>query len=196
MLRTSISAAGTTILFLVLAPVVTLAADCERMPRTATVPIDELIERSPRIALVRVAGPEETSSAETDDPTVSLDLDAARRKVTEGGTELVDRANPDASIAILEVELELKGSGAPRLFRPNLAPDRPMHDFDGHRDEAFWNDATSGLVGFDEECRAFARFEPGETYLLFEGPAHVKGAELIASGDDAWLAYVKERLEE
>jgi len=72
-------------------------------------------------------------------------------------------------------------------------------DFDRHTAPEFWGEnggrmmlGTSRKYGL---CHHYFTFKTGETYLLIpEGLEHVKGAEIIRTEDDAWLAYVKARV--
>ncbi len=171
-------------------PLAGLAEECP----SAIVPVDELIDRSTRIALVSVDEPSETNPANTSAPGLVIDAETEKRKMTESTAIAGDRANPPIRIRTLKVEEDLKGRGNQTIYRPDMDTASPQHDFDAHRELSFWEDGTVGLVRLDENCRPQMNFERGKTYLLFEGPAHVKSAELIESEDDAWLAYVRERL--
>ena len=114
------------------------------------------------------------------------------RKATEARTS--DRMVEAMGTVSLSVIENLKGDGENRISRTNVWPHKSQHDFDRHRDPGFWDDEHSGLVAFDAACRPETAYATGKTYLLFEGPPHVKMSELIVSDDDAWLAYVRERL--
>ena len=168
----------------------TQASECRDLPEAAVAGVDALIERSPRIVLVTL---EATSGAATPpgEPRPSLDREAALRKATVAVAP--DRATMAIGTARLTVIEDIKGHGEPEIERRTVSPGRRQHDFDAHRDESFWSDSTAGLVGFDAACRPEMAFEPGKTYLVFDGPAHVKAAELIESADDAWLQYVREK---
>lgn len=173
---------------------IAFAADCPSVPASATVPVDELIDRSSRIVLASVPESSAAPKTQVQPETITLDLEAERRKVTEGKSQADNRIKTDIGIATLSVQEQLKGSGERTLYRPNFDSNIRQHDFDAHRDPAFWEDNALGLASFDSDCRQTMTFEPGKTYLVFEGPAHVKSAELIESEDDEWLAYVRERL--
>lgn len=177
-------------------PAVTAAEDCEAIPADATVSVEALIARSTRISLVSVAGGKSSGISERKaNGEVRLDLEAERRKVTESETRGNDRVETTLRIAQLEVIEDLKGGGLMTLHRPSLPVTQAQHDFDAHSDDAFWDEPETGLVGFDEDCRAVMQFEPGKRYLIFEGPMHIKGAELVESDEDAWLAYVRKAVE-
>jgi len=177
-------------------PTVSAAEDCQAIPANATVSVEALLARSTRISLVRVATGQPSGAAEQEaSGEVRLDLEAERRKATESQALANDRVETSLRITTLEVIEDLKGGGPTKLYRPSLPVTQAQHDFDAHSDDAFWDDPEIGLVAFDEDCRIVMRFEPGKRYLVFEGPAHIKGAELIESDEDAWLAYVKKAVE-
>ena len=177
-------------------PIVAAAEDCQAIPADATVPVDALIARSTRISLVSVAAGESSGLAERKtNGEVRLDLEAERRKATESEAPGSDRVETSLRIAQLEVIEDLKGGGPTKFYRPSLPVTKAQHDFDAHSDDAFWDDPETGLVVFDEDCRVAMQLEQGKRYLIFEGPVHKKGAELIESDEDAWLAYVRKAVE-
>lgn len=178
---------------LALTPGLLVAAECGPIPAGATVHVDQLIARSSRIVLVSVAGKADSLPAEeARDHEIRIDLEAELRKATEAKTARDDRTQPALGIARLDVIEELHGSGPPVLYKPSAPTSERQHDFAAHTAATFWENCNEGLVRFDAEGRPVMHFEPGKTYLVFEGLAHVKGAELIESEDDAWLAYVRE----
>ena len=176
-------------------PTVSVAADCQAIPKDATVSVEALIARSMRISLVRVAGEKSSGiAARKANGEVRLDLEAERRKVTESEAPGSDRFETSIRIAQLDVVQDLKGGGPMTLYRPSMPVTHTQHDFDAHSNDAFWDDPETGRVVFDEDCRVVMQFEPGKQYLIFEGPTHIKGAELIESDEDAWLAYIRKVL--
>lgn len=177
-------------------PTVPASEECQAIPADAKAPVEALIARSTRISLVSVAAGKSSEVTERKpNGEVSLDLEAERRKATESEAPGNDRVETSLPIAQLEVIEDLKGDGPMKFYRPSLPVARAQHDFDAHSDDAFWDDPETGLVTFDADCRAVMQFEPGKRYLVFEGPAHIKGAELIESDEDAWLAYVRKAVE-
>ena len=177
-------------------PIISAAEDCQAIPADAMVSVEALIARSTRISLVSVAVGKSSGVAEPKaNGEVRLDLGAERRKATESEALGDDRVDTLLRIAQLEVIEDLKGGGPATVYRPSLPVTQAQHDFNAHSDDAFWNDSETGLVVFDEDCQAVMQFEQGKRYLIFEGPAHIKGAELIESDEDAWLAYVRKAVE-
>ncbi len=183
------------VISLALVPTLVVAAECEQIPASAAVNVDELISRSTRIVLVSAAGNASSlAPAETSDSEIRIDLEAELGRATEAKADRSDRAEPALRIARLEVIENLHGSGQDIFYRPSAPASSPQHDYSAHTAETFWENCNEGLVHFDAIGRPVMHFEPGKTYLVFEGPAHVKAAELIESEDDAWLHYVRARL--
>lgn len=171
------------------------SAACNAPPEAATASIDRLIERTSRIVLVRAdAVGREIRRAETEKQTL---LDRARelKKITETARPSGDRAVTDIRVTSLTVIENLKGTGDQQLYLPNhrLRFQNAQNDFAAHSDAEFWNDNTSGRVGYDDDCKIVINFDAGQTYLVFLGPFHVKAYELITQQDDRWLAFVRER---
>jgi hypothetical protein len=186
------------VFLIVLIPAIAAGSNCERLPPSAISPVDELIARSTRIALVTFKASSESAEASAEKPTGEplIDLEAEKRRATQDDGPAPDLVRPAMRLARLVVVENLSGNGPPEIYKPSAPVTKPQHDYSGHTAEAFWDDPAEGLVHLDDHCRPQMHFEPGKTYLLFEGPAHVKSSELIESEDDAWLAYVRARLDE
>lgn len=173
---------------------------CGDFPDSATVSVDALIERAGRIVLATV--PRDVPEAELPEsagaPGESVDLDSELRKVLEARVENDNRNAPAMRLVRLKIAEVLKGPPGDYIYQAarTLAAGSAQGDFDAHRAGTFWNDPSAGRSGFDVHCRAATQFEPGNTYLVFSGPFHVKGYELIENEDDRWLAHVREYLQQ
>lgn len=64
-----------------------------------------------------------------------------------------------------------------------------------HESSEFWR-GTWGRLGSDTACRVGASFELGQKYLILSEPELSFGAELITDGDDAWLKYVEQYVDD
>jgi len=172
------------------------AMGCDHASPSAIAPIDTLIDRSDRIVLARVEAANQLPPGRDAIDGVALNEDVERQRVTEQATGAKDRSFASLAMATMTVIENVKGSGSDRISRPKTGSGEISHDFDAHQATSFWQDATVGRIQFDGKCNPLVDYEPGKTYLIFIGPLHVKGAELIESEDDAWLAYVRARLDE
>ncbi len=103
----------------------------------------------------------------------------------------------------LRVAENLKGAGEKEIVVPALAKPSFMTDLDfqGHRDPRFWQGDDIGrgypvpeLRGTCPPAVAQPSFNDRSRYLIFFGPQHVKGYEVIRSDDDLWLDYVRNRI--
>jgi len=64
-------------------------------------------------------------------------------------------------------------------------------DFSGHKMPEFWAFSAGNSI-LPGDCNAYGLFEIGKTYLIFYGgPTHVRSFEQISSKDDVWLNVVK-----
>lgn len=64
-----------------------------------------------------------------------------------------------------------------------------------HEGLEFWM-GTRGRLSSDTSCRLRPKFELGRSYLIFSEPELSFGAELITDGDDAWLKYVEQYVDD
>ena len=144
--------------------------------------VDDLIARSSAIVLAEPAG------EDAGEPNVDLkDIpDEATKGGAEGDLVLAGKLPVQLFSAIDYV----KGDGAAYFSVIVATPDEPTAPV-SHDSDTFWEDATAGRAVLTGDCRVEADFAPGERYLVFIGPQHVKAYEAIAADDDAWLAYVR-----
>ncbi len=174
------------------------ALACEAPPPHLYVDDEELVARSPRIALVqiteRVSGPTgEHRVAMTEEERVRAGLSAFRAQTLEvlqgeAVAELLVYGDPVLTAADWPADfasLEEREAFAAEFNARNIT------DFDGHRDPRFvergWGAARQGT-----DCLAHQTFVIGERYLIFEGPQHVRGYEWIREPGDLWLYRVRE----
>ncbi|MEO1137097.1 MAG: hypothetical protein AAFW68_10915 [Pseudomonadota bacterium] len=152
-----------------------------------TAPVDQLIDRAD--AIVIAAAIAQTPSREDDD------LRSIQQEANKGGPDDQIKAGR-LPVQLFSVAEYLKGEGPETLslVYARAGDDAPL-DAVLHSDEAFWSDPVAGRTSLTESCTVETRFLPGETYLLFVGPAHVKAYEAIARRDDPWLRYVRGRLD-
>lgn len=152
-----------------------------------TTPADELIARSSAILLAVAAGDPDSAQ--------SIDLreiqnEAAKGADPQGGDRITAGSLPVQLFTAVEY---VKGDGGETvsviIAAPAEATATAPHDSD-----AFWKDGSAGRAVLTDDCRVEADFAPGERYLIFIGPQHVKAYEAIASDGDPWLAYVRERV--
>ena len=187
------------VLALLIGPFSALAdPSCNAPPEAAVTSADALIERSGRIVLVRADSIDDGPGRAENRTEPLLDRDRELRKVTEASPSSSNRTVTDARIVALIVTEDLKGKGEERLYLPSGKFRFPnaQNDFSAHDDDAFWRDNTVGRVGYDDDCRIAINFDAGRTYLVFVGPFHVKGYELILQKNDRWLSFVRERIGE
>lgn len=157
-------------------------ADCAAQ----TASPDELIARSSAIVLAETAA--DSDSAET------IDLREIQNEANKGaapdGDRIVAGRLPVQLFSAIDY---VKGEGAEAFSVIVAAPSEPTAPVP-HDSDDFWEDATAGRAILTSDCRVEADFAPGERYLIFIGPQHVKAYEAIAADDDPWLAYVRERV--
>jgi hypothetical protein len=157
-------------------------ADCAAQ----TASVDELITRSSAIVLAEAVG------GAAGEPTADLrKIQDEARKGNDGGERIVAGNLPVQLFSALDY---LKGEGAETFSVIVAAPAEPTAPVP-HDSDAFWEDASAGRAVLTDDCRVEADFAAGERYLIFIGPQHVKAYEPVAVGDDAWLAYVRAKLD-
>ena len=186
-----------TVLALLIGPFSAPAgASCDALPEAAVTSADALIERSSRIVLVRADAANDSRGRVENDTEPLLDRDRELKKVTEASPPSGDRTMADVRIVTLMVIEDLKGKGAERLYLPSSQFRFPnaQNDFAAHNDDAFWSNNMIGRVGYDDDCRIAINLDAGQTYLVFVGPFHVKGYELVVEKNDRWLSFVRERI--
>jgi hypothetical protein len=168
------------------------AEACDPVPEALVAPPEALVARTRVIALAE-AMPLPPGTG-TDAATPASGSTDPRRRMLESG-DATERTLIAAGFRTLRVIEYLKGDG-PEFVMTALLPagTSPSPDFDGHRDPAFWARAGEGRARIGPECRLRGDFATGERYLVFLGTPHVKGFERVAAEDDAWLAWVRERL--
>ncbi|QLY24123.1 hypothetical protein [Bdellovibrio sp. KM01] len=89
----------------------------------------------------------------------------------------------------------LKGKSVPTLkIEGHRAKDKEsLSDFDGHKDENFWNKNTSGRLINDPSCEVQPTFTKGTRYLIFpKQPYTYKSLEIVKTNDDKFLQKVRE----
>lgn len=171
-------------------------SQCESRIASATAPVDSLLVRASRISLAVARQPIKQNTSNSVNP--DLDIDAARRKATEGSDTAIERGMSVQRFQFFDVIENLKNAGPDEIVLPatDWTSSQANQDFAAHRDAGFWENDALGRAGFDEQCRFSVDFQAGHTYLLFLGPIHVKAYELIEVDDDRWLAYVRQSLSE
>ena len=178
--------------------IVSATEDCAIAEQAIASPA-ELIARSSRIVL---ATPVELTD-KTIDPTrnektaITIDIDRELDKILEDSPQKTDRITPRIHLARLKVLETLHGTATDYVHIAVRGTPQTRHetDFDAHTAAQFWNDNRMGRSAMDANCVPIVSFTPENTYLVIEGPFHVKAYELIRREDDQWLAYVREHLE-
>ncbi|QDK45926.1 hypothetical protein DOM22_12575 [Bdellovibrio sp. ZAP7] len=71
--------------------------------------------------------------------------------------------------------------------------EKSFSDFDGHKDETFWSNNTSGRLINDPSCEVQPTFTKGTRYLIFpKQPYTYKSFEIVKTNDDKFLQKVRE----
>lgn len=180
---------ATTILSITLVSGACSATDDEAAAASCaaqTESVDKLIERSPSIVIAIAAGDAQQNE--------NIDLKSIQKEATKTnpGDQIVAGKLP---VQLFTASDYLKGDG-PREFPIIVAAPEDgiaLNSF-AHDDEAFWSDPRAGRSHLTENCEVETRFTPGATYLIFNGPPHVKAYEAISADDDVWLVHVREKL--
>lgn len=157
-----------------------------------TVSTESLIERSPAIVIATAKG-DQKGGDKVDLKSIQMEAtkDAAQ---TQPGDQITAGRLPVQLFSAVDY---LKGEG-PQQFSVFVAiadEDTPLNT-SSHDDEFFWSNTRAGRTLLTDDCGVQTRFTPGETYLIFTGPPHVKAYEEISADDDDWLSYVRRRLDE
>jgi hypothetical protein len=101
---------------------------------------------------------------------------------------------PTSNIFTFKVVETLKGKAVSTMKIEALQAkgDRKVDDYNGHKDEAFWNNSTGRLIN-DPSCQVLPTFTKGTRYLIFPlQPYTYKSLEIIKSDDDMFLKKVRE----
>ena len=162
---------------------------------------NETLESSSEDSNTRETAPEERSDNSPTLPNFKTEI----KRISQG------RKNPDRitispsthfrttqTFTVLETLIGDEKSNHSMSFSPSTGNNQSssVQDFNSHKNEIFWDDQTKGRVSLNQHCQLDLSFTPGKTYLVFEGLFHPKGAELIQSQDDKWLAHIRHLIQE
>ena len=169
-----------------------LAGEAGRCPEQ-TAPVDALIDRTGAIVIAEPIA--DAAVSETLDAGLREVQDKAKDSATQGAAQ--DRMTAQLPIQLFSTIEYVKGEGPAEIsVTTAFAPAEIRHDGPAHDAPAFWDNAAAGRGVLTANCGVAAAFRPGTRYLLFVGAPHVKAYEAVASENDPWLAYVRERAPE
>ncbi len=142
---------------------------CFAPPESAMIPLEEMVKMNDNIYVAEVVGV--GKSAKVIGTTTSI----FKFKVVE-----TLKGKPVTKIQI--EAYQAKG-------------DKSASDFNGHKDQDFWSNNTSGRLINDASCDVQPTFKKGTRYLIFpHQPYTYKSLEIVKNDDDMFLKKVRELL--
>lgn len=143
------------------------ALACFAPPESAMIPLEEMVKRNDNIYLA------EAVSVSKPAKTLKSPSNIFKFKVVE-------------TIKGKAVEsLKIEGYRA--------KDNNEISDFNGHKDEMFWSNNTSGRLINDPSCQVQPTFAKGTRYLIFPlQPYTYKSLEIVKTNDDMFLQKVRE----